>query len=442
MNSKASNSLDLEADGLFRTLFPICRSITGNGVRETFRRLNEVVTFDIKEIPSGTVCYDWTVPDEWNIKDAYILDAQGRKVISFKDNNLHVVSYSVPVNEKMHFSELKEHLHYLPALEKAIPYRTSYYKRAWGFCLTYEQYQQLDTNSEYQVVIDSSLTQGSLTYGEKILQGSSGKEYIISTYSCHPSLANDNLSGVVLWTLLLRELSKRRLRHSYRFVIIPETIGAIAYLKHNEAAMLRSAGGFVITTVAGPGRFGYKHSFLPDHQIDRVVHQTFKELGQEYIPYPFHIGGSDERQFSSPYFRIPVGTICKDKYYEYDYYHTSADDLKFVSGKDLDRTLQLYLSAIELLEMDGSYQSLHPYCEPMLGQRGLYPQLGGSLKQKVAQEPLQADQVNIILRLMFYSDGAHSLLDIAQKTGLRMRDLYQTAQLLQEHGLLKEVVKV
>lgn len=439
IESKTMQSLIAQANTMFKDLFPICRSLTGDGVRQTYQYLQNIAPFDVKEVPSGTVCYDWTVPDEWNINDAYIQDAAGKKIVSFKDSNIHVVNYSVSVNATMYFDQLKEHLHYLPNLPDAIPYRTSYYKRDWGFCLTHQQFKSLDTNGTYKVVIDATLKPGSLSYGEKILKGSSNKEYIISTYSCHPSLANDNLSGPILWTLLLKAISQRTLRHSYRFIIIPETIGAIVYLNKNEAAMKNSAGGFVITTVAGPGKFGYKHSFMSDHQVDQVAHQVLKESGEAYVTYPFDIAGSDERQFSAPYFRIPTGTIAKDKYYEYDYYHTSKDNLDFVSGESLVKTLQLYLSAIDMLEMDGTYTSRHPFCEPMLGKRGLYPQLGGSLKQKVADEPVLANQVDMMLWLMFYADGKHSLLQIAKETGFKVKDLFQVASLLEQHQLLEKV---
>jgi len=456
-----SNDIDLqtihwdkiieEADNLFNELFPLCRSITGDGVRQTLRTLNHIAPFNIREIPSNTICYDWVVPEEWNITDAYIMDSKGTKVVDFKINNLHVVNYSIPIDKKLPFNELNNHLHYLPDMPNAIPYRTSYYNENWGFCLTYEQYQRLNRNEEYHAFIDSTLSNGHLTYGEGIINGTSGKEYLISTYCCHPSLANDNLSGPILWILLWRELSKIKTKHSYRFIIVPETIGAIAYLSENENAMKKIDGGFIPTTVAGPGGFGYKQSFKGNHIIDRVVKNTFKELNVPFIEYPFCINGSDESHYSAPYFRIPIGTICKDKYYEYDYYHTSLDNLEFVSARSLVESLKLYMLAIEKLEINSVYKSTNPYCEVMLGKRNLYPKIGGHIKQKAVNLEqshskweyeistdnfIFGDELDAIGWLMFYADGYTSLLDISEKTNIPMKQLYDVSKKLEENGLL------
>ena len=443
-----------EADDLFQQLFPICRSITGNGVRETLSKLQTVAPFDIKEIPSGTVCYDWVVPEEWNIQAGFIEDSKGCRIIDFDENNLYVVNYSVPVDKHVSFQELEQHLHYLPDLPQAIPYRTTYYNRNWGFCLSHEQYLQLNRKEQYHVFIDSTLEAGSLTYGETILQGTSGQEFLISTYCCHPSLANDNLSGQILWALLLRELQTRKTRHSYRFIIVPETIGAITYLSQNEESMKRIAGGFIPTTVAGPGQFGYKQTFLGNHLIDRAVRQTFRELNVPHIEYPFDINGSDEAHYSAPFFRIPIGTISKDKYYEYDFYHTSLDNLDFVSPVHLIESLKLYVLAIEKLEMNSCYESMNPYSEPMLGKRGLYPKVGGSIKQPAmdfkrnhlereyrinTDNIIYGNELDTIRWLMFYGDGTNSLLDIAEKTGLPMRQLSEVALKLDAEGLLRPV---
>ena len=445
------DKLIVEADNLFSELFPICRSITGNGVRQTLEILNQVYSFIIKEIPSNTICYDWIVPEEWNITDAFIMNSTGTKIVDFKQSNLHVVNYSVPINKRLQFDELNKHLHYLPDIPDAIPYRTSYYNKDWGFCLSYEQYLRLNRNEEYHVFIDSSFSNGSLTYGEGIINGISGKEYLISTYCCHPSLANDNLSGLILWALLWRELNKIETIHSYRFIIVPETIGAIAYLSENENEMKKIDGGFIPTTVAGPGKFGYKQTFKANHTIDRVVKRTFEELNIQYIEYPFCINGSDETHYSAPYFRIPIGTICKDKYFEYDYYHTSLDNLEFVSAQDLVESLKLYLLAIEKLEINLIYKSTNPYCEPMLGKRNLYPKIGGHIKQKAvnlekshSQREYEISTDNLIYGneldaigwLMFYADGNTSLLKISEKTKIPMKQLYEISKKLEEKGLL------
>jgi aminopeptidase-like protein len=449
------DALTAQADDLLQRLFPICRSLTGGGVRQTLSILKEQVEFDLHEVPSGTVCYDWTVPDEWNVRDAFIADLQGRRLVDFQANNVHLVGYSVPVDREMSFDELAPHLHSLPDLPEAIPYRTSYYNRDWGFCLTHDQLQALDRRARYRVLIDSTLAPGGLTYGEAGLPGDSGQEYLVSTYVCHPSLANDNLSGVVLWTLLLRELSRAgRLRHAYRFVIVPETIGAVVYLARNETRARRFAGGFVVTTVGGPGSFGYKQTYAGDHLVDRAVRQTFQELELDYLAYPFDINGSDERQYSQPHFRIPVGTITRDKYYEYPYYHTSLDNLDFVRAENLVETLKLYLLAVEKLEQNRVYCSRMPYCEPMLGRRGLYPKVGGSIKQQAAAagaehgrrgyqvdagRMLYGSELDAIRWLMFHADGNTSLLEIAERTGLPMRQLSAVAEKLVENDLLERV---
>jgi aminopeptidase-like protein len=450
-------NLASEAQVLLERLFPICRSLTGDGVRRTLAILGEIADFEVKELPSGTPVYDWIVPDEWNIRGGYIETKAGERIIDFADSNLHVVNYSVAVDEELSFAELEPHLHTLPDLPEAIPYRTTYYDRQWGFCLTHRHFMQLDREARYHAYIDSTLEPGAMTYGEALLEGTSGTEFLVSTYCCHPSLANDNLSGIVLWALLLRELQRReRTRHSYRFIIVPETIGAIAYLHLHEDAMRRIEGGFIPTTVAGPGPFGFKHTFLGDHLIDRVVAQTFSEIGLECVSYPFDVNGSDEAHYSAPFFRIPIGTISKDKYYEYDYYHTSLDNLDFIRSENLIESLKLYLSAIEKLELNRRYRSLYPYSEPMLGKRGLYPKTGGTIKQRAVdlnKEHLQraytisgksviyGNELDAIRWLMFYGDGEYSLLDIAEKTGLPMLQLHETAEMLCSHGLMEAAGK-
>jgi aminopeptidase-like protein len=448
------NALTLEANDLLQRLFPICRSITGDGLRLTLNLLREITHFQLHEVPSGTICYDWIVPDEWNVRDAFVADSSGRRVIDFQQNNVHLVNYSIPFEGKLTFKELASHLFTLPDIPNAVPYRTTYYNRAWGFCLTHEQFRKLDKKEKYHVVVDTALAPGALTYGETILSGSSGKEYLISTYVCHPSLANDNLSGVVLWALLLRELSGRTLYHSYRFVIAPETIGALAYIARNESAVRSLAGGLVATTVAGPGPFGYKRTFLGDSIVDRSVRLTFRELGLEFIEYPFDVNGSDERQYSSSGLRVPVGTICKDKYYEYPCYHTSLDNLEFISAANLVETLKVYMLAIEKLEQARTYRSLNPIGEPMLGKRGLYPMTGGAIKQKVADSPVHGErhyavdagntifgnELDAIRWVLFYADGRTSLLEVAERTALPMSQLYNVAGKLVASGLLEEIV--
>lgn len=448
LNWKALTS---EADQLMQDLFPLCRSLTGQGVRDSLRRLQQVADFDIVEIESGTQAFDWTVPEEWNIRQAYLETSDGQRILDFADNNLHVVSYSIPVDEELTWDELDPHLHTLPDLPQAIPYRTSYYKRDWGFCLPHEQYLGLDRSATYRALIDSTLEPGSMTLGEAILPGSSGEEFLVSAYCCHPSMANDSLSGVVLWGLLLRALQQNPHRHSYRFVVLPETIGAIAYLAQRQSDMQSVKGGFIPTTVAGPGPFGYKQTFVGDSPIDHAVERTFTEQGLEFVRYPFDINGSDEKQYSAPGFRIPVGTISKSKYYEYKEYHTSLDNLSFIKVEHLIDSLKLYLLSLEKLELDLTYLSQAPNSEPMFGKRGLYPNLGGSIKQKAAdmqrqhgERPYQIEldqsiygnALDAMRWLMFYADGEHSIMQVAELTGLPVRQLYETAELLRQHQLL------
>lgn len=470
-----TKNLNLEISELFNRLFPICRSITGNGVRKTLAILNEITEFNIKEIPTGTTCYDWEIPEEWNIDDAFIENKQGRKILSFFDNNLHVVNYSKPVDAIMSFDDLSEHIYTLPDLPDSIPYRTTYYNREWGFCMTYNQFKQLDKNQQYHVVIKSTLKPGSLTYGEFTIPGSSDKEIIFSTYCCHPSLGNDNLSGMVLWILLLRKLKYNDNKLSYRFVIAPETIGTIAYLSMNEKNLRNVVGGFVLSTVAGPGKFGYKSTYHNGHHIDNIVEKTFQEMNLEFISYPFDIIGSDERQYSSPFFRIPIGTICKDKYYEYDYYHTSKDNLDFIKPGYLSQTFTIYCRVLENLENtidslqkntnfypktsnftngDPAFLSLNPYGEPMLSKRNLYPKLGGRIKQRADDmnkehqeriyyykndDKFKGITIDAINWLMFYCDGMTTITEIAKKTKIDYTILLKTAEKLSKHNLLKKI---
>lgn len=428
--------------GLLRRLFPICRSITGPGVRESLDILQEIAPFIQHEIPSGTQVYDWTVPQEWTIRDAYVADATGRRIIDFRANTLHVVGYSRPIRTILPFTELAPHLHTLPELPDAIPYRTSYYKENWGFCLRQRDWEQLDRDASYEVVIDADLASGSLTLADAMLPGPSGREYLVSTYCCHPSMANDNLSGPIVTTLLLADLAARPRRHSWRFVALPETIGAIAYLARNEAAMKASSGGFVVTCCGGPGPFGYKESFQGDHLVDRAIRLAFRDAGIAPIRYPFVPDGSDERQYSSPGFRIPTATISKDKYYEYPYYHTSLDDLTFVRGEALVASFRLYRAAIAIVEENRTLVSLNPHGEVQLGRRGLYPQTGGGLHQAARGAEAHTaveDEVDVIAWVMFLADGAYDLVAMAERSGHPFRSIAAVARKLESHGLLKEM---
>lgn len=433
-------SMAERAMALMRRLFPICRSITGTGLRQTLDILAETVPNMRRiEVPSGTQVFDWTIPMEWSIRDAYLADEDGRRIIDFNASNVHVVGYSTPVNRHLSFDELQPHLHSLPNLPDAIPYRTTYYKENWGFCLTQKQRDALDPQATYHAVIDSELFPGSLSIGEAQLTGTSGREFLISTYCCHPSLANDNLSGPVVTALLYERLARRKLRHSYRFVFIPETIGAIAYCALNAEDIRAMAGGFVVTSCGGRGPFGIKETFLGSHLIDRAAMLALRDAGIEPVIHRFAPDGSDERQYSSPGFRLPVATISKDKYYEYDYYHTSLDNLEFVTGDALAKAVQLYVDAIEIIESNCTVRSLNPNCEPQLGRRGLYPQTGGGLNHSSEGRTTIENEVDVISWLMFLADGNHDLLTIAEKTGFPFADLAAVATKLSEHGLLEQL---
>jgi aminopeptidase-like protein len=365
---------------LFADLYPITRSLTGDGVRQTLNRLSDVTPLSIQSVPSGKSVYDWEVPPEWNIRDAYIADSSGERVVDFKENNIHIVNYSVPVDKEIEFDELQDHLHTLPEMPDAIPYRTTYYERNWGFCLRHNTLETMDEDETYHVYIDSDIDpNGELTYADAKIEGKSDQEYIISTYCCHPSLANDNLSGLVLAALLFNHLRERSTYHSYRLIIVPETIGTISYLQQNEHKMKSVNGGYVITTVAGPGSFDYKASFKGDHPVDKAARWALAD--DKYEEHAFAPTGSDERQYSTPGFRIPTGTIAKDKYYEYDAYHTSKDDLSFISSKALLATLDRYIQALDLLEKNRAYDRVDPHCEFKLDRHNLHPTTGGQKKQ-------------------------------------------------------------
>ncbi len=430
-------------DSLLSKIFPICRSITGDGVRQTLDIINDITELEIQEFPSGKSVFDWTIPDEWNIRDAYISDQDGNRLIDFNHNGLHVVSYSQPVNAEMSFQELEPHLHSLPEMPDAIPYRTSYYNADWGFCVSQKQYDSLDQSARYHVVIDSTLVPGFLTLAEKKIPGRSGKEYLFSTYCCHPWMANDNQSGMVLTTYLaayVEQLENRN--HSYRFLWLPETIGAITYLAENTEEMQSIDGGFVVSCCGGEGRLSYKETYLGNHLIDKAVQLAFRDQGKEPWLRPFVPDGSDERQYSSPGFRIPVGTISKDKYYDYDFYHTSLDNLDFVTGESLYETFTVYKNVINILEKNRILRTLNPYCEPQLGKRDLYPQLGGAINQEGISEAQkrQQQQLDAIGWLMFLSDGNKDLISIALTTGIDFGLLDKVADSLVEKNLLEVVL--
>jgi aminopeptidase-like protein len=413
---------------LIAELYPICRSITGDGLRATLRLLKDHVPLEIHEIPSGTPVFDWTIPQEWNIRDAYVKNSRGQKVIDFQRSNLHVVNYSVPVKAKMPLEELKSHLFTLPDHPEWVPYRTTYYKESWGFCLSHKDFQQLE-DGEYEVLIDSSLEPGHLSYGECYIQGETTDEILISCHVCHPSLCNDNLSGVALATLLAKHLRHLPLRYSYRFLFIPGTIGSIAWLADNQNRLSRIKHGLVLVDMGDAGPYNYKKSRRGDSEIDRAVVNVLKHSGSAYQVREFDPYGHDERQYCSPGLNLPVGSLSRSHHGEFPEYHTSADNLDFVRAEYLAESFDRCLSVLELLDRNRRYVNQNPMCEPQLGKRGLYRMMGGGQDGGVEELPL--------LWVLNLSDGNHSLLDISDRSGLRFDALKRAADALLQHGLLK-----
>jgi len=412
-------------------LYPICRSITGEGVRETLRRLQRQLPLTIHEVPSGTEVFDWTVPPEWNIRDGYVKNARGERVVDFQRSNLHVVNYSVPVRARMSLEDLRPHLFTLPDRPEWIPYRTSYYTENWGFCLSQRQLDALP-DDEYEVCIDSSLGPGSLTYGECYLAGESADEILISCHVCHPSLANDNLSGMVIAAFLGRHLAALSRRYSYRFLFVPGTIGSITWLARNEPAVERIKHGLVLACLGDAGRFTYKKSRRGDATVDRAATHVLRQLGDhevlEFSPY-----GYDERQFCSPGFNLPVGGLSRAQHGRFPEYHTSGDDLNFVEASPLGASFAACLAILDVLESDRTYVNQNPKCEPQLGKRGLYHPMGGTSPSPVNEMAM--------LWVLNLSDGQHSLLDIADRSGCAFDITRQAAVVLGESGLLREAAQ-
>ena len=415
---------------LLPRLYPVARSITGDGVRASLRMLQEIAPLQLFEVPSGAPVFDWIVPDEWNVADAYIANAAGARVVDFRAHSLHLVSYSTPIHARMSLAELRPHLHTLPEQPDVIPYRTSYYRAAWGFCLSQ---RQLDTlpEGEYEVCIDSTLRPGSLTYGELVLPGELEDEVLISTHVCHSSLANDNLSGMLLAACLARELSSRPRRYTYRFLFIPGTIGSITWLALHKAQAHRIKHGLVVACVGDPGPLHYKRSRRGRREIDRAVACVLAESGEPYTLLDFSPYGYDERQYCSPGFNLAVGSLTRTPYGRYPQYHTSGDNLELVRPEYINASLATYLRVVEVLEQNRTYRSTNPMCEPQLGRRGLYSSLGGRQDTKAIEMAM--------LWVLNQADGEHSLLDIKERSGMRFAELQEAAALLQQHGLLVEV---
>ena len=409
---------------LMRELYPLPRSLTGDGVRATLDVLARDLPLDRTEVPSGTQVYDWTVPLEWNIREAWIDDPGGRRIVDFADSNLHVLGYSTPVRARLELEELQEHLFSDPARPSVTPYRTSYHQENWGFCLPYEQLATLAAGT-YDVCVDSTLAPGELVYAECVLEGESDEEVLVSTYVCHPSLCNDNLSGIVLAAALARSLAGQPLRHTYRFLFSPATIGPLTWLSRNEERLDRIRHGLVACCAGDPGPVSYKRSRRGDAAVDRAVEIVLRDLGRPHTLRDFVPTGGDERQFCSPGFDLPVGVLSRTPADEFPEYHSSADDLDFVRPGRLGDTFAVYLEVFDALERNERFVNLSPKGEPQLGKRGLYRAIGGGSQ---IEAPL--------LWVLNLSDGRHDLLAIAQRSGLPFGAVADAAAALLDAGLL------
>lgn len=415
---------------LVKELFPICRSITGDGVRKTLRIIQrEIPELKIFEVPTGTKVFDWIVPKEWNIKGGYIETLDGKKVIDFADTNLHVMGYSLPIDKIVSREELLEMCYTIPEQPDYIPYVTSYYKERSGFCLSEKQKQAL-TEDTYHVVIDSTLENGSLTYGELLIPGNSKDEIFLSTYVCHPSMANNELSGPAVAVELAKYiLANKDRRYSYRMIFIPETIGSITYLSKNLDYMQKHViAGYNISCVGDDRTYSYVESPYADTLADRVAQNVLNFHYPEYKRYSFLHRGSDERQYCSPLVHLPLCAICRSKYEEYPEYHTSADNLNLVSPNGLYGAFEVYRKCIDLLENNYMYIVTTP-CEPQLGKRGLYPTLSrrGSI-----------NETRSMTAFIAYADGKHDLVDISNRINVPIDRLLPIIKKLLDNGLIRK----
>lgn len=412
---------------LIKELFPICRSLTGNGNRETLNIIKKIIPIDINEENSGKKVYDWTIPKEWNIKDAYIKDKYGKKIIDFKKHNLHVIGYSLPINKKIKFVDLKEHLHYLKENPTWIPYITSYYKERWGFCLSYNDYLKMEekgNDEEYEIFIDSTLENGSLTYADLIIPGESKREILISTYFCHPSMCNDNLSGLCLTTYLAKYLLERKNNYyTYRFVFIPETIGAVVYIHNNYNELKENViGGYVITHVGDRGEFTYLKTRNENTMIDKVSFFVLDEMKKKYKVREFLTCGSDERQYNFPGVDLNMGSIMRTKYTEFPEYHTSGDDLNFVSGDSLKESFDIYKKCIFVIENNKIY-NMNILCEPFLSKYDLISDKSGQSYKKYTNG-------YGVKKLVYYLDGYNDIIDISKKIDENFNDIIENINVL------------
>jgi aminopeptidase-like protein len=424
-----ARELGEEAYALMGRLFPLCRSLTGAGVRATFEVLRDYIPLRVTSVATGTPVCDWTVPDEWNVRDAYVIGPNGTRVVDFRDSNLHVVSYSEPVHATLSLEELRPRLHTLPDKPGVVPYRTSYYERTWGFCLSHRKLLGLHPG-DYEVVIDSTLEPGHLNYAEVELEGEREDEILISTYVCHPSLANDNLSGVVVTAMLARELARQARRHSYRFLLAPGTIGPLTWLERNRERLHGVRHGLTIACIGDDGPFTYKRSRQGMALVDLAAEIVLRDSGAPHRIVEFEPWGADERQFCSPGVNLALGALSRTAHAEYPGNHTSDDSLERIRPETLGASIALSLRVLAALDTNRTLINLSPYGEPQLGRRGLYRAAGGAVATPVDERAM--------LWVLNQSDGSQTLIDIARRSGLPYTAIAHAARRLERAGLLAE----
>jgi aminopeptidase-like protein len=429
-NDVGARTVAVRAMELVGEILPICRSITGDGVRQTLEILGREVPLERFEVASGTEVFDWDVPNEWNVREAYLVGPDGTRILDFNTHNLHLLNYSAPVRAKMTLAELRPHLYSMPEHPDWIPYRTSYWREHWGFCLTHRQLEAL-TEGEYEVVIDSTLAPGSLTYAECRIRGELDDEFLIFTHICHPSLANDNASGMAVAALLGSEMTKCRPRLSYRFVFAPATIGSITWLARNEIAARALRGGLSIGLLGDRAPLTYKRSRRGNTEIDNLASVTVRELDAAARVVDFSPYGYDERQFCSPGFNLPFGRLTRSSNGEYPEYHSSADNFELLDLDAMTQSIRALALIIQRIDGNRRLRSNHPCGEPRLGKRGLFRSTGG-------KSP--ADLEFAMLWLLNQADGLHGVVDIAAAAGLGDEIVQQAADALLRAGLLKYAV--
>jgi len=413
-----------------KDLYKIPRSLTGKGVVKTLKYIQEIIPIEIKQVKSGTNVFDWIVPPEWNIRNGYVIEvSSGKKVIDFKSHNLHVVGYSEPIEDEMSFEELEKNLYFLKDQPDAIPYITSYYSKRWGFCLSFNEFQKLDRNSRFKVFIDSEFREdGYLTYGELLIKGEVEEELFFSSYVCHPQMVNNELSGPSVLTGIADSLLKKPNYYSYRFVLIPETIGSIVYLSKNLDTLKKNViGGYNISCVGDERSWGLVPSRYGNNISDKIAEYVLNKYHPNFIKYSWLDRGSDERQYSSPGVDLPISSVTRSKFGEFPEYHTSLDNFEVVTDKGLNESLSIYLKIIDVFEKNRFRPKVKVFCEPQLGKRGLYPNISSKQSGKIVEN---------MMNFISYCDGGNSILEISEICGIDFDESFGYFMKMKENGLM------